>query len=148
MVDYEASKKGLDACYELVKEFQLLMGEPSAREPRTLSDDRLARRCEWLIGEVSEMQTSKDLVGQVDALCDLMYFCLGSLVEMGVPPGEAFSFVHKANLKKLWPDGKAKIDSSGRIMKPKGWVGPEAEIERYLSELREKREAERERHQR
>jgi len=61
-------------------------------------------------------------------MIDLIYFALGTLVEMSVKPDELFKIVHKANMSKIWSDGKAHTDGDGKVIKPPGWQDPEARI--------------------
>ncbi|MBP2100519.1 pyrophosphohydrolase domain-containing protein [Enterococcus rivorum] len=78
------------------------------------------------------------LVDQVDALTDLLYFTYGSFSLLGVDPTEIFSIVHKANMGKVFPDGKPHYDPiTNKVLKPADWQekhAPEgkikAEIER------------------
>lgn len=76
------------------------------------------------------------LTGQVDALMDLLYFCYGSFVLLGVDPDPIFDLVHCANMGKIWPDGKAHHDPvTGKILKPENWerdFAPEREIQMEL----------------
>lgn len=132
----DQARVGMNACYELVKEFQGVMSEPVGGRPSPLSDRRLRLRCEWIRGEVDELARSSSLTDQVDAICDIMYFCLGTLVEAGVPPGEAFVMVHQANMRKSGEDGRVELDEDGRIVKPNDWYGPEGAIFRYLDRLK------------
>ncbi|WP_413524201.1 HAD family hydrolase [Carnobacterium divergens] len=72
------------------------------------------------------------LIGQVDALTDATYFNYGSFVLMGVNPTPIFNIVHKANMGKLFPDGRAHYrPDNGKIMKPDNWeqdFAPEPKI--------------------
>ena len=43
----------------------------------------------------------QDLIGQVDALIDTLYFTYGSFVLMGVDPERIFDIVHQANMGKI-----------------------------------------------
>ena len=52
----------------------------------------------------------QNLVGQVDALIDTLYFTYGSFVLMGSGSRTHFDIVHEANMGKLFPDGKAHFD--------------------------------------
>ncbi|MGT2742807.1 Cof-type HAD-IIB family hydrolase [Streptococcus plurextorum] len=76
------------------------------------------------------------LVGQVDALTDLLYLTYGSFVLMGVDPKPFFDTVHEANMGKIFPDGKAHFDPiSHKILKPDDWeerFAPEPAIKREL----------------
>jgi len=73
-------------------------------------------------------------------MVDLIYFALGTLVEMGVRPGRLFDIVHEANMKKLWPDGKVHYAEDGKVIKHPSWQPPEPqlmrEIDRQLQETK------------
>lgn len=80
----------------------------------------------------------QDLIGQVDALIDTLYFTYGSFVLMGVDPERIFEIVHQANMGKIFPDGKAHFDSvTHKILKPDDWE------EKYAPEPAIKKEIER-----
>lgn len=76
------------------------------------------------------------LVGQVDALVDLLYFTYGSFVLMGIDPEPIFEIVHQANMGKIFPDGRAHFDPiTHKILKPADWeekYAPEPAIEREI----------------
>ncbi|MBJ8326417.1 Cof-type HAD-IIB family hydrolase [Streptococcus pacificus] len=78
----------------------------------------------------------ESIVGQVDALTDLLYFTYGSFVLMGVDPKPFFDTVHGANMGKIFPDGKAHFDPvTHKILKPDNWeerFAPEPAIKREL----------------
>ncbi|WP_099301762.1 HAD family hydrolase [Bacillus sp. Marseille-P3800] len=62
------------------------------------------------------------LIGQADALTDILVFVMGSFVQMGIEPYQLFKIVHEANMGKLWPDGKPRFrDGDGKIVKPENW---------------------------
>ena len=80
----------------------------------------------------------QDLIGQVDALIDTLYFTYGSFVLMGVDPERVFEIVHQANMGKVFPDGKAHFDPvTHKILKPDDWE------EKYAPEPAIKKEIER-----
>ena len=80
----------------------------------------------------------QDLIGQVDALIDTLYFTYGSFVLMGVDPERIFEIVHQANMVKVFPDGKAHFDPvTHKILKPDDWE------EKYAPEPAIKKEIER-----
>ena len=76
------------------------------------------------------------LVDEADALLDLLYFTYGSLVLMGVDPYDLFNTVHKANMGKIFPDGKAHFDPvTHKILKPDNWetdFAPEGKMKQEL----------------
>ena len=127
----------MDQCWEAVAEFHRAFGAPAADAPRLLTPERVDKRVGWLQEEVGELAEATTVEEQADAMIDLIYFALGTLVEMGVRPAALFDIVHTANMQKLWPDGTAhKRPEDGKIIKPPGWQDPEAriaaEIERQM----------------
>ncbi|TFU30424.1 HAD family hydrolase [Streptococcus acidominimus] len=76
------------------------------------------------------------LLGQVDALLDLLYFTYGSFALMGVDPQPIFDIVHQANMGKFFPDGRAHFDPvTHKILKPDHWeeeYAPEPAIQEEL----------------
>ena len=87
---------------------------------------------------VKKTPAQQDLIGQVDALIDTLYFTYGSFVLMGVDPERIFDIVHQANMGKMFPDGKAHFDPvTHKILKPDDWE------ERYAPEPAIKKEIER-----
>lgn len=50
---------------------------------RILTEGRRAARGSWLLEELMELIKAEDLVDQVDAAIDFLYFCVGNLVECG-----------------------------------------------------------------
>jgi predicted HAD superfamily Cof-like phosphohydrolase len=110
--------------YELVREFHRRFGHPIADAPHMLDDERVSSRGKWMLEELYEFFESTDMYEQADAIIDLMYFALGTLVEMGMPPDELFAVVHEANMAKLWEDGIPRYDEIGKTLKPDGWTDP------------------------
>jgi predicted HAD superfamily Cof-like phosphohydrolase len=99
---------------------------------------------EWLQGAISEeideefeeAANLNDVVGQVDALADTIYFAIGGFIRMGVPHHKIepiLMAVHKANMeKKKGSKAERKVQSDLDATKPEGWVGPEEDIMRIL----------------
>ena len=98
---------------------------------------------------VAKTPAKQDLVGQVDALIDSLYFTYGSFVLMGVDPERIFDIVHQANMGKIFPDGKAHFEPlTHKILKPDDWeekYAPEAAIEKELQRQRKAFERHKER---
>lgn len=96
------------------------------------------------VAKVNQRGTaSVSLVGQVDALVDLLYFTYGSLALMGVDPAPLFDLVHEANMGKIFPDGKAHFDPiTHKILKPADWeekYAPEPALQKALAEQLERK---------
>jgi predicted HAD superfamily Cof-like phosphohydrolase len=126
---------GADRVFEAVRRFHQRFGLPIADRPCQLSPERVSARAKWINDEVTELAAAQSLVDQVDALVDILYLAVGSLVEMGVKPGIPLLYVHQANLAKDSPGGVGKLDAAGKVMKPATWVGPERKIQAYLDQL-------------
>ena len=110
---------------DMVREFHVAFLHPVSDCPKMLSSDRVEGRAGWMTEEVNEFISAKTLDEQADAMVDLMYFALGTLVEMGVDGEKLFHIVHQANMTKLWPDGKPRFRAGdGKVQKPPTWVDP------------------------
>ena len=103
--------------------------------------DQSIRNLHLAIDKARDKVISKDhpetpLVGEVDALTDLLYLTYGSFVLRGVDPKPLFDTVHEANMGKIFPDGKAHFDPvTHKILKPDDWeehFAPEPSIRREL----------------
>lgn len=123
--------------YNKVKEFHKAFGHPVKDNPTLLTRERALTRKSWMDEELEEFIEATedgDIVEQADAMIDVLYFAIGTLVEMGVEPENLFNIVHEANMSKLFPDGKPHFrESDGKTIKPDTWEDPheklKAEIE-------------------
>lgn len=97
--------------------------------PTTLSDARLKASLEAFKEEDTEFTSATmdgDVLEAADALIDGIYFRLGRLVEMGVPPAVVFDEVQKANMGKVPGDLSKRPGWNGKdAVKPEGWTGPD-----------------------
>lgn len=119
-----------------VHEFHVKFNHPLSDKPTMLNHDRVPKRYKWMLEEIDEFKDAKDIYEQADAMIDLIYFALGTLVEMGLKPESLFEIVHNANMQKLWTDGKPRLNSDGKIIKPSTWQDPypllKSEIDKQL----------------
>ena len=99
--------------------------------------EKLHRDLDKAADKVKKKGCSQDpMVGQVDALVDLLYFTYGSFVLMGVDPEPFFQIVHRANMGKIFPDGKAHFHPvTHKILKPADWEEKHAPEWAILKEL-------------
>lgn len=122
--------------YERVKEFHQTFGHPVGDGPTLLSEERAAARLSWMQEELDEFadarKTMAPLLEQADAMIDLIYFALGTLVELGVDPAPLFDIVHSANMAKVHPDGTVKYHPDGKVKKPEGWEPPDEKIAKEI----------------
>lgn len=121
----------MNAEWEKVRAFQKAMEQPFRDTPAKMTRRRRAKRCSWMKEELMEFRMAAEVTEQVDALIDLIYLALGSLVEMGVKPDIPFNLVHQANMAKLWGDGRPRL-VDGKVKKPRGWKAPDDEIREWL----------------
>ncbi|AQP54375.1 HAD family hydrolase [Vagococcus penaei] len=89
-----------------------------------------------------KVSSTNRLVGEVDALIDLLYFTFGTFVKMGIDPKPLFDIVHTANMGKLFPDGKPHYHPvTGKVLKPDNWeheYAPEAKILKEINQQKNK----------
>jgi predicted HAD superfamily Cof-like phosphohydrolase len=149
-IDYINESYGLKGAdnmnkqYEMVRDFQERMGQPFAETPTVMSNERRENRFEYMDEELLEFYDAKTVVDQADAMIDLIYLAIGTLVELGVKPEPLFEIVHNANMSKIWPDGKARLNpETGKVVKPPGFIRPEplleAEIKRQSRRIEKRK---------
>lgn len=118
----------LSAAYNAVRQFHKTFGHPAPDVPQMQPDNLVTRRAAWIMSEVDELVEAPTIIQQADAYLDVIYFALGGLVELGVEPSAIFDLVQAANMAKIWPDGSVQKDATGKVIKPVGWVAPDAAI--------------------
>lgn len=119
----------LDYFYGVVKKFHQACGHPDGRYTVFLTGEEKKRRIDWMMEEIKEFSEAKTLVDQADALGDLLWFVVGTMVCMGVEPSVIMRPITTANMSKIGDDGRVlRRPSDGKIQKPEGWVGPEEEM--------------------
>jgi len=123
----------VDKAYELVREFHRAFNLPLRETPGLLSQERAQRRCAWMREEIEEFLEAQDVSDQADAMIDLIYFALGTMVEMGVKPQELFEIVHRANMDKLFPDGKPHYNACSKVIKPDTWRDPKPLLDEAIA---------------
>ncbi len=116
----------------LVVEFHEACGQSVAtRPPLQVSQDLIRLRMRLIDEEVKEVRHElKKLLRPESAeetlsilrlllkeLADLRYVLEGTAVSLGLPINEAFMEVHRSNMTKLWPDGKARHFPGGKVKK-------------------------------
>lgn len=126
---------GLNKAWEDVKVFHETFNAPVGDNPHMLERERSLARADWMREEVDEFLEAENVYGQADAMIDLIYFALGTMVEMGIPPQELFEIVQAANMEKLWPDGKPHFREDGKVIKPEGWQPPEPKLKKLIDSM-------------
>ena len=102
---------------EQVKEFHKVFEHPIGNTPESLSVKRGLERHDYLKEELQEFKDaveSQDLVEQADACIDIIYFALGTLVELGLTNKyEAlFDEVQRSNMSKVCLSMESAIDTA------------------------------------
>ena len=119
--------------FEQVKDFHRVFGSPVSETPVLMPEQRAKFRSGFMLEEIQEFIDSKNIYDQADAMIDLIYFALGTLVEMGVKPKEIFDIVHNANMTKIWSDGKVhRREGDGKVIKPPEWEDPYPKIKNII----------------
>lgn len=112
-----------------VRDFHKKFGLITQDSPVHLTRRKLHERVECLqeeLGEFNEACQEQDLEKQVDALIDIIYFALGTLVMLGIKPflfKRLWNDVQRANMAKV--RGKTQRGHAVDVCKPEGWVPPQ-----------------------
>ena len=82
--------------------------------------------CQEEAAELGRAMADDDLVGCLDALCDMRYVADGTTLALGLQYvfADAFDEVHRSNMAKL-VDGVPVKNEAGRVMKPRDWTPPD-----------------------
>lgn len=113
-----------------VENFHDKFGLPMPERPTLLGPRTADFRTRCLLEEVEEFRVaceSGDMHGAADALVDLVYFAHGTAVMMGLPWGDLWDEVQRANMSKVRAASAAesKRGSGLDVVKPNGWTPPD-----------------------
>lgn len=103
---------------------------PDETRPEKLTPQRMIERGNCMdeeVGEYFEALKYGSMASIVDALVDVAYFALGTLVLMGIDEAtfnRIWADVQRANMSKV--RGKTHRGHDIDVMKPDGWVAPDA----------------------
>ena len=77
------------------------------------------------LDEYFEAACEGNTVEVLDALCDLAYILMGTVLVHGMGDvfDEAFAEVHRSNMSKF-PNGVALRRADGKVIKPESWSPP------------------------
>lgn len=115
----------------MVKDFHKKYSHEIGKSPKKLSDKQVDIRYEYLQEELDEFMQAETLVEQYDALLDLGYFLLGTLVIMDLPFDEGFKIVHEANMTK-----KPNKDKHKKVEKGNEFERPEQKLQELIESLK------------
>jgi ADP-ribose pyrophosphatase YjhB (NUDIX family)/NTP pyrophosphatase (non-canonical NTP hydrolase) len=112
---------------EMVREFHRAFDVPVAAvaNPRPAEwADRISFLREEF-DEYVEAARAGDLAAVADALADMVYVIHGTALAYGIPLDEVVAEVHRSNMSKLGPDGRAILRVDGKVVKGPGYEVPE-----------------------
>jgi predicted HAD superfamily Cof-like phosphohydrolase len=102
---------------QMLEEFHATFGGEEDDELRwRLLDEELA--------ELREAYERDDLAEIADAIADIVYILVGTAHLKGIPFDRVLAEVHRSNMTKLGPDGKARRRADGKILKPPTFEPP------------------------
>ncbi|PCH70450.1 MAG: hypothetical protein COC06_04860 [Bacteroidales bacterium] len=107
---------------EKVNEFHEAFGVNVEKEPIIPAKERCELRQNIIQEEVDELKLaweSGNLVEVADALADIHYVIMGTVLEFGLQDKypEIFSEVHRSNMSKLDENGKPVYREDGKVIK-------------------------------
>lgn len=112
-----------------VKEFNKAFNIESSMFPSLVDDSIYNLRHDLMAEENLEYLDacqSKDLAGILDAICDMQYILLGTVIAHGLEDvfTDAFNEVHRSNMSKLDSDGRPVINGKQifDVSKPMGKI--------------------------
>ena len=122
---------------------QIIEAQGEKVSARVMEDEEFIQQLHTKLNEeVAEFLIADNIYEQADAMIDLMYFALGTMVEMGLEADELFEIVQQANMAKLWPDGKPHYNpKDGKVIKPDTWEDPAPKIKAYIDSVIERKKS-------
>ncbi len=104
------------------------LGAPRGLDEGNFPAELRIRLIEEEAAEFAEATRARDLIGTIDALCDLLYVTYGAAVSLGIDIEPFFEEVHRSNMAKR--GGSRRAD--GKWLNPAGWQPPD--LQRILRE--------------
>lgn len=119
-------KKQIDQVDDFHKAFDV----PRLSNPQIPNKERTLLRIRLIEEELNELKEgidNNDLKEVADALCDIQYVLLGTVLEFGLHEKfEAmFDEVHKSNMSKLDINGNPIFREDGKVMKSDRYFKPD-----------------------
>ncbi|MDM8160463.1 nucleoside triphosphate pyrophosphohydrolase family protein [Labilibaculum sp. K2S] len=115
---------------EKVNEFHKAFGVNVEKTPVIPAKERCELRQNIIQEEVDELKVaweSGNLVEVADALADIHYLIMGTVLEFGLQDkyAEIFSEVHRSNMSKLDENGNPIYREDGKVIKSELYSKPE-----------------------
>ncbi|MFT5368789.1 MAG: putative HAD superfamily Cof-like phosphohydrolase [Candidatus Latescibacterota bacterium] len=108
---------------EQVREFTKACNDDLPAKPQEMTTEGIAFIRQMVNDELDELEESKNVTEQADALVDAIYYICDFAVRNGINLDPLFDIVHGANMQKV-VDGKVIRRDDGKILKPEGWEDP------------------------
>lgn len=122
-------KKELDDIMDFHQTFQCyIQRSPNAVIPQDVKVVR-QRILQEEVDELEDAAKKEDLVAVADALGDIIYVALGTVISYGLQDKfeKVFAEIHRANMSKLDEQGKPIFRDDGKILKSKLYTAPKLE---------------------
>lgn len=87
---------------------------------------------QMVLDELDELARAKDVVEEIDALVDAIYYILQHVSRTSLPFNDVFRLVHYANMTKFGSGGK--MLPNGKWQKPANFVPPDEDIRTRILE--------------
>lgn len=116
-----------ESTLQKVAEFHEVFDTPIQQHPTIPEEDRRELRVELIREELQELEEAEDIVEIADALVDLHYVVMGSVLEYGLQGifRQLFDEVHDSNMSKLDDEGNPIFREDGKILKSDNYRAPE-----------------------
>ncbi|MET7915863.1 MazG nucleotide pyrophosphohydrolase domain-containing protein [Streptomyces avermitilis] len=112
----------------LVRAFHLAFGLDARTVPTEVSPELAAHRGELLAeeaAEVAEVSVTGPLDRLAHELADVVYVAYGTALVHGIDLDAVIAEVHRANMTKLGPDGRAVRRADGKVLKGDHYRAPD-----------------------
>jgi len=110
---------------EQLKQWNNATGIATPNKISALNDERMTLRFALMEEENLEYMRARSYTDIADALGDMLYVLVGTIVEHGLSDKieAVFDEIHRSNMTKV-VDGKVKRREDGKILKPEGYEKP------------------------
>ncbi|MGC9496126.1 MazG nucleotide pyrophosphohydrolase domain-containing protein [Streptomyces sp. WG7] len=112
----------------LVRAFHLAFGLDVRTTPTEVSPGLAAHRAELLAeeaAEVAEVSVAGPLDRLAHELADVVYVAYGTALVHGIDLDAVIAEVHRSNMTKLGPDGRAGRRADGKVLKGEHYEAPD-----------------------
>lgn len=123
---------GLSEPMQCVMEFHTAFDLPAAARPDAagVAPELAELRIALLVEEVQEFADAAhrgDIVAVADALADIAYVTYGAALTYGLNLDAVLREIHRSNMSKLGPNGRAVKRDDGKVLKPSTYRPPNLE---------------------